>query len=332
MQILGTNFQLPPTPPPTGKTTPPNPSVRVLFGASPAVRVDVVTDGMLHVLTPIGDAGVCTVTIQNIDQNGNVVSGEQVVVPNAYTYTMPALATPTTIAESLLAFVIRSLLRELKRQVLPNVVMTTNVDYDDSTSDAANIAALATVPGIVLTKPVLRENRLYSSNQPRQTDGAFTSLVQQRPGYTVDVVFTIIGVDDKTERLLNLMQEVTNFFHQNIVLTVRNPSDQTQSTDYDMHIESPPAVVSGANSSNLGAFSGTFAVLGVTLDDDDMATGALYELIDVFPMGSVDPTPNAIILTGTPGTTPVAPIAPNPPAEVGKRFSIEQFLAQDDEE
>lgn len=332
VQILGSGFQMPPAPAATGKTTTPNPSVRVLFGTVPSDDVGVVTEGMLHVLTPIHDQGAVDITIQNIDQQGNVVAGEQVTATAAYTYARPNLNAREA-NESLLAYVVRTLLQEMKRQILENVELTTNVDFDDSPTDMANIAALASLPGLVLAGPQLRENRLYGLNELREdVDLEFIQQAQLRPGYTVDLVFTVIGVDDTAQRHLNLMQETIGFFHQNQLLVVPDPVDPTQFVEFEMLIETPPSIVGGPNNSNLRAFSGTVAVLGVTLDDDDMAIRAIFEVQDVVPTGGGVNAPSAVILTGTPGTFPAPPVAPNPPAQPGKRFSIEQFLADQDEE
>lgn len=297
VQIVGSNFQLPP--PPSvfvrGKAVAVKPSVRVLFGDVPSERVGVLTKGLLHVLTPAHDPGAVSLTIENIDQDGEVVPGESLVVPNAYTFERPNLNKRKE-AESLLAFIVRTLLQEMKRQIVENVELTTAVDFDDSPGDAANIAALATLPGLVLAGPQLRENRLFSLNQIREDERPdLLEQTQLRPGYTVDLVFTVIGVDDSSQRHLNLLQETIGFFHQNRTLNVRNPLAPEQAVEFEMLIEQPPSIVGSANNSNLRAFSGTVAVLGVTLDDEDMSTNAVFAVRDTYPRTSVVGGPGSFV-------------------------------------
>lgn len=289
VHILGSNFQLPPSPPLSGLVPVPNPSVRVLFGDTPSDEVGVLTKGLLHVVTPSHVAGLVSITIQNIDQDGVLVPGETVTVANAYTFELPNLSTEHGAEASVLQYVVRTLVEELRKQVLSNVVVTTNVDFDD-VPDAANIGALSELPGIVLSGPQLRENRLHTENSARDgEDETFLEKTEKQQGYTVDLVFTIIGVDESAYRHLNLMQETISFFRTNRKLRIYHPTDATKFVEFEMALEQPPSVVGGANNSNLRAFSGTVAVLGVTLDDKNMTARSIFEVLDVFPHASALP-------------------------------------------
>ncbi len=298
VRIQGTNFQLPPTLPVRGKTQPLKPSVEVLFGSTPALRVDVLKSTLLHVLAPPHDPGTVSVTVRNIDQNGAVVGAETVTQAAAYTYARPNLAARNS-DENVLALVIRALRREMARQIVDNVVLTTHVDFDD-TPDGANIAALADIPGLVLSGPRLRENRLYSLNTPRRGASDLLGETQLAPGYTVDLVFTVIGVDELEQRLLGLMTETTMFFHRNICLRVLSPHDG-QPVDFEMQIEGDGFDSNGGtNNSNVRSFTGTVVVRGVTIDDQDMAVRALRDV-------------DELVFSGQQGTTLPAPNPPQPP-------------------
>lgn len=271
--ITGTNFQLPPVPPPTGPSVSvPNPSVQVLFGTELALDVAVLSTTLLHVYTPPSDPAVVSVTVRNVDQNGTVVPGETVTLNDGYTFERPNLATGPA-GESDLTRLVRTLLRELKRQVIANVELTVNTDYDDDTADGANVAMLSAVPGLVLSGPFLRENRFFSENQARYRSAAAGKFSQQRPAYTVDLGFTIIGVDDNEVAFLNLMAEVVRFFNRNKMLRMlADPAVAGDFVEYEMEIDADgePRAIGSANNSNLHAFQGQFTIKGFDIDDASM--------------------------------------------------------------
>ncbi|TBR17483.1 MAG: hypothetical protein EPO57_09120 [Chitinophagaceae bacterium] len=329
--IAGTNFQLPPAPAPFGVTTPPNPSVEVLFGGVKGTDVRVLTTGLLHVTTPIHDAGLVDVVVRNIDQNGVLVGAETVTSVGAFTFARPDLNTGPT-NESDFTRLVRNLILELRRQVVDNVELTVHTDYDDSPS-GANVAMLSTLPGLVLSGPALRENRFFSMNEPRVRSLGGGQYQDLRPPYTVDLVFTLIGVDDSTPRLLNLMKETVGFFQRNKVLRI--PRDVAlpngEQVEYEMEIEPDGDfdVQGGPNNSNVRNFSGTFAIRGFDIDDPDMAQVQTAALVDVVPSGTVGVDgllPSPIILGSVPGVTPAPPIPPGPaPAPGAGGVTIEQL-------
>jgi hypothetical protein len=331
VRIAGTNFQLPPAPPSSGKTAGTiKPSVEVLFGTVPANEVHVLSATLLHVVSPIHDPGAVSITVRNIDQAGVLVPGETVTVASpAYTFALPDF-NKTGHEESVLARVCRSLIREIKRQLIANVEITVHVDYDD-TPDGANVAMLADLPGLVLSGPRLRENPEYWTNKKREVtkDGA---TYQQKTPRCVDLVFTVIGAHDTFQTLLNFMQETVAFFEENITLRVlSDPTIAGDYTEFEMDIEEDFAVGGGSNNSNVRAFSGTVLVRGVELDDEDMAIEQVFDVLDVAPTGSPDEAlPRPYILTGMPGTSPAAPIPANPAPGPGNSGPIEQIPPTDE--
>jgi hypothetical protein len=122
--------------------------------------VGVVADGRLTFLTPANDAGLVDVVVRNLDDDGVPIVGEEAVRSGAFTYAQPRLT-----AESDLTRLVRTLLRELKRQVLDNVVLTVQTDFDAETGDELHLAQFAALPGLVLVGPELVEDRCYSLNR-----------------------------------------------------------------------------------------------------------------------------------------------------------------------
>lgn len=68
VEILGAGFREPAEPPATGIAPAPSPTVRVLFGSTEALGVEVAGPDCLWVVTPIHDAGAVDVTVQNLGE------------------------------------------------------------------------------------------------------------------------------------------------------------------------------------------------------------------------------------------------------------------------
>lgn len=304
VQIMGQNFQLAPDPPATGVVPVPSPSVEVLFGGAAGSRVAVTSTSRLFVVTPrtplpaSSPDGAVDIEVRNIAQDGDLVPGETVTVAGGYTYELPDInAQP----EPDLTRVCRTLIHELKRQILGNVNLTVDTDYSDA--PATRIAYLAELPAIVLFGPDFRENRFYSRNQDRELDNTF-GLGEKfseilRPPYTVDLLFRVLGASDRKIQNVNLQAEVASFMHRNkTVSMLRDPSDASKgSAEWEMDWEPGGhlATVGSPNNSNVRAFQGRFAIRGFDFDDASMAAVVTRELEDQLAQGSVV-GPSAVLI------------------------------------
>ncbi len=304
-----------------GITPVPNPYVAVRFGDEPAVRVRVMSTTLLHVTTPIfggapKDVGPVDVTVENLAQDGTVL--ETVVRTAFFTYARPDLKSDAV--DTVLTRVVRTVMRELRRQVIDNVKLSVNVDYADSPTGSANAALLAALPGLVLSGPALKENRFYSLNQAREVEVA-GEFKQLRPPKTVDLIFTIIGADDDEPRMLNLMHETTAFFNRNKMLRMlADPAVAGVWVEYELEVQPDGDLESTGpvNNSNVRSFSGSFVIRGVDIEDDDMVTEQVFPLEDAIAVNAVG-TPDAITLDGDPG------VGDNPPAAIGSSGPIYQI-------
>lgn len=269
--VTGTNFQLPPAPPATGPTTAPPPTVRVLFGGVVGTDVKVLSATQLLVLSPIHDLGAVGITVQNIDSSGVLISGEQATLAAAYTYARPVLIDPNGRG---VTYMTRLILRELKRQVIPEVVTTVSVDWDDAPGDGLNIAAIASFPALALIGPSLRENHFYRTNVLREKSAPGSTFTVQRPAYTVDLIYQIQGFANKSVMLLNLLHEVHMFFKRNIYLNVQSDSSDSSSAIYRFELDIEPGgdlrIASQPNNADVRIFTGTFLIRGFDMDDPDM--------------------------------------------------------------
>lgn len=281
LTIVGRGMRLPLPPPPAGPTggrLPP--TVEVVVGYLGADRVAVREDPahppdgtIVTCLTPPGEPGAADLTLRNLDDAGQPIAGEEVVVSDGFTYERPDLAT-----ESDLARLVRTLLRALKAQVLENVSLTVHTDApalaEDAPAAGIDVAALAQLPALVLAGPDMRENRFYSLNEPPQSGGGDAPGLPfrvQRVPYTVDVGFTLIGASDHTLELVNLMTLCTRFFHKNKKLRMErepgNPAAGHVGYEMDFAPDGHFQVRSQPNDSNVRHFTGQLRIRGVDLDE-----------------------------------------------------------------
>lgn len=279
VEVSGSGFRLPPTPPAGGPTTALPPTVEVTVGGRRAEDVRVLTAERLTIRTPPHDAGPANVVVRNLADDGMPIPGEEATLPGGFTYVLPKLT-----VEADLTRIVRTLLQELKRQVHPNVSLTVQTDFDAETGDELHLTELAALPGLVLVGPELSENRFASFNALPETPEAGGRVARRRVPYTVNIGFTIIGVADHTTELLNLMAATTLFFHRNKFLEMdRDPADPAAgSVRYEMDLtpDGDLRVTSQPNESNVRSFSGSFVVRGFDIEgiagfpDDDVAERA----------------------------------------------------------
>ena len=266
LEIAGAGFQLPPQARELGRTSPPPPTVRVRVGRQLSRDVRVISADLLVCVLPAGDAGAADVVVENLDPDGNPIPKEAVVAPRAFTYVRHPLTN-----EADLTRLVRTLLQELKRQLLANVVLTVQTDFDPETGDELHLTHIAELPALVLIGPELSENRFYSLNQrPEATTGTGT-FAQRRVPYTVDLGFTLVGVSDHTTELINLMAAAQLFFHRNKLLWLdrdpANPDAGCVGYEMDLPPDGDLKVTSQPNEANVRSFSGRFVIRGFDLED-----------------------------------------------------------------
>lgn len=266
VELQGAGFRLPFPPPAFAPAPPPRPTVAVLVGGRPAARVLVLAADRLSFLTPAHDAGAVDVVVRNLGDLGLPIAGEEATLPGGFTYAQPGLA-----VESDLTRLVRTLLRELKRQVIDNVVLTVQTDFDAETGDELHLAQLASLPGLALVGPELVEDRFYSVNRLPEAPSGSDGFARRRVPYTVDLGFTLVGTSDHTVELLNLMAATELFFHRNKVIELdRDPADPTAGrVRYEMDLTpgGDLKVTSQPNESNVRSFSGAFVLRGFDLED-----------------------------------------------------------------
>lgn len=280
VEIYGSGFRVPPAVPP-GPSAPPvngvvyapaQQTVRVRFGGADAVRVDVIRSNLLRVLTPVcplavpalpaDPGGLVALEVTNLDDNGDPIPGETLIVPDAYTYRMVKLDAST---ESDFTRAIRTLLRMWKLQVLANVVLTQHTDYDPDVS--TGFVEVADVPAIVLSGPSTPENRFYSLNEDQEINiGGIVEV--RRKARTIDLVFRVIGISDSATECLNLMALAIEFMNRNPYFEVqRDVADASKgNARYEFAQTQEFETGSRPNASNIHFFTGEVVIRGFDIE------------------------------------------------------------------
>jgi len=210
--------------------------------------------------------GVVDVTVRNLDDAGVPIPGESVTVPRAFAYRRPQLAD-----EAHLTRLVRQFIREWRRQVLPNTVLSVHTEFDATTGDGLNITELATLPGVALVGPAVTEDRFYSLNGQLEVVLPSGEVLVYDAPYTVDMGFQVIGVSDSQVELLNLLAAATQFVDRNPYIYLdRDPADLSRGKvryEFDFAGGGGFEVAAGTNISNLRSFSGTVIIRGVDIED-----------------------------------------------------------------
>lgn len=288
VELKTNNLRLPPEPSTTGPVNAGvQETVRVFFGDVQATGVQVISHARCLCITPSHVTGTVDVKVQNIDDNGDVIVGEEATKANAYTFARPRLT-----GKSDLTFLVQALILDLQKQVLKNTVLTTHTDYDDTTEDFLNIAALSEMPALILIGPTITENRFYSLNQVRETV-TIGGVQLRRVPYTVDLQFTVIGVAELTVQLLNLMAATLQYVNRTRYIEVDcDPNDPSAgTTKYELDFPdtgAEPSVNTRISESNIRTFGATLLIRGFDLEDttaDDAMVAGLTEQITEVAVG-----------------------------------------------
>ncbi len=277
LAVLGTNFRLQDAPAASGPVPRPAASVRAWFiaadgTATEAERVDVLSATRLYVLAPSHDPGIVGLRVSNVDADGVTVAGETVLAASAFTFKRPMLSGEARTAERILARIVRTFRRLLVREIHDEVSVTVHTDFDAQPEDGTHTIEVAKLPSLLMVGPGMEGNRFYSSNVKRSVDMQDGGWAELRPSRTVDLTFTLLGLSEFTQELLNFSQEVTAFFERNPYLYVlRDPADPSAGrVRYELACTSVPSTASQPNESNVRQFSATCVIRGVDLDDENM--------------------------------------------------------------
>jgi hypothetical protein len=242
--------------PRTGPRAQPAPTVRVLFGDREARNVQVIGQDILRVLSPrhppsawayeatdgrrvpapppyadpapvappdatyvqVTD-GTVDITVQNLDDDGVPIPGEEYVAANAFTFRRPRLDRPGT-----WLLLLDGLANELHELITPNVAMNPSLDYDVDTGGLAGVTGLAQLPGVAITTVDIAQSENTDQGQREITvdEDAGIVALQRRP-MKRDFRANLVIVADNMDELINLAEIVDTTFDAGVVVQI--PAD-----------------------------------------------------------------------------------------------------------
>ena len=176
------------------------------------------------VRAPEHDDGLADLSLQNLDEGGNPIPGEEVFLPGALRFVRPRLA-----SESDLTRLVRAVRRKLSKHVLENTTIGVSLDYQEELEGDVRAVYMAELPAIVLSGPTLRPSLTHRTNEIIEDValGVTGPEVRRRaPVLTHDVEFSLTAASRSTVELLNLMKAMAGFFNGAArVSLLRDPDD-----------------------------------------------------------------------------------------------------------
>lgn len=251
------------------------PTVEVLFGGVRGTRVSVVAPDRLFVIAPpsplpvvepdFGEGSV-DVTVRNLSASGVPHYGESATLLNGYRYQRVQLG-----RESDYGRVTRSLVLEMQKQVIANVSIGQDTDFDMDVSDMLNVVDVADLPAVVLFGPTLQENRFYSISGRTYSPLQVHEADAHNAPDTDDLVYSFVCITDQKQEALSLQAVMRSFFMNNRWLTVqRDPLNPALGfVEYDLYYDGTggmPWLPPPDQKSSLRSFSGTFSVRGFNFE------------------------------------------------------------------
>lgn len=192
VQIVGTNFRIPPPPPADGYLGgDAQRTVRVLFEGV-AADAQAASDTLIIATVPewAGAFNIMPlsldVSVANLDDAGVEIPGEVVVSSDLYTISRPSIA-----KKSVLKSVTAVLVDIFRRHLLENSHVTMSRDFDEDPSTIERV--MADLPVVYLVGPNTPVDRLRSVNQlsPEALPGDSTYYFRKEVPITTTLVFDI---------------------------------------------------------------------------------------------------------------------------------------------
>jgi len=264
VRIEGTTFRVY-TPPAYGYLGGAAPSyVQVLFGGIQAPHVYVESETVLWVEPPayIGDYKedvfpAVDITISNLDDDGQLIPGEQVVQVDGYVYVREALRPPTLEIESPFTRIVRALIRLLQQQVVGLAGISTHTDY----SDDGLVTVQAGVPSAFLSNPLLEMDAYGEDNEEYEEAHADGNVyVWPNPKMQTMRLSLNVFVNDSHIEMLTLMGTVSKFFRKNAYLVLAADAPINSYIRMPLILTDPPSAQRMLMNANLKSFSATFEV------------------------------------------------------------------------
>jgi hypothetical protein len=267
--ITGTHFREPVVPAyGDSQVVPHYPTVTVLFGGVPAPKVYVESSTSLVVETPpclvsadLSPLPSVNITIQNIDDNGNPISGEIVTFSNRFTFTRPTIVRENTSVENPLQRIVRIMLRTFKREILLQSGMTTETDYSE---DGIFITTVET-PSLYIVGPIVTSDAYGAENEEIEEDLPANAANIYPSSVMHTLTFELNGFTDKRWDVLDLLMHTRKLFRKHPYLLVQADIPANTFVRLPWIVIDEPLVATENANANLASFKMTFEVRRVSV-------------------------------------------------------------------
>lgn len=280
VEIKGTGFREP-SPPVEGvyPVEPSPPSVRVLFGGVPAIDVAVESTSCVFAVSPMCELPMASgpdgddlpfpatvdITVENIDDDGNLIPGEQVVVPNAFEYLRPDLN-----QHSHGWSVMQRFYTMLKLQIHKNVSYAVHSDFGGFGSQI-NLAYTARLPAIMVLAAAFRDSEIRRQGPQLVKSNTADQSVRKQELLELDLLLELLGVSDSPDELGKLLLLTRAFFQKNKTVRVpRDPLDPSAGTiEYTLDFSwgTEMRVTMADANSNLANFTVSCGIRNILLEE-----------------------------------------------------------------
>lgn len=262
--VLGTDFRTAYTPPSsTGPLPVPPPTMTVTVGARVCRRVRVTSATSLTCHVPPIDPGTYALVVQNLDSTGSVIVGESATLAGAIVARRVDLA-----LDSDLNRMERTLIKELRRQVLENVLKTAAVDFDGTPGGIFDVPDIGALPALAIQGPQVVDNRPYDLDLTLTTKSGST-WTRRDTFKTVNLTYRFVAMDNKQARNMNLFTLMLQFLQNNPTIEMpRDEGDPSKGTvQYELAQVGEFTTFTGSSSSDIRGFSGSLVIRGFQVED-----------------------------------------------------------------
>jgi hypothetical protein len=235
------------------------PSVRVTIGGVVAEKAIVFAHYRIDVVTPAytGLPGTLPaavdVVVENLDENGDPISGESATLVDGFTYHYPELVETTVPASgqpsafSLVEQVTETFLQFLQRSLSTEVVYG-GADPDYSDDPAGELLAVASLPVITVAKPQVVESMDYRSggNELGNIDDDGYADVTQAP-YAARLSWSIVIITDRAHNAVHAMNGLLDLLRSRPLFLVPVAAGSSERYESDLTFEDWAPDVETAN-------------------------------------------------------------------------------------
>jgi hypothetical protein len=272
VRIIGSSFRPHPTPPATGYVGGdliPSMEVEIDGRQASDVRVYSTTELTCNVPAFRRDPALLETGLDVDVVLRNLDPVEETTIAAAFKYQRVNLAR----GRGVLAHVVATLIDEIRRQVIDNVALSTDVDYDSDTGDLLSRVELAKLPGVALFGPDIRWNNVRREQKRTQRrDVPANEYEKFHEPDVVDIGFSAVVVANGSTEFLNLVQGFHLFFRRTPELVVDRDADDPNAgtVEIDLFLTDPPNKTSTANAGDTHSAGASLELRGVPLDEDDL--------------------------------------------------------------